>query len=98
MELVGTYGKEEKEMVSEVDLVVMEVEKEDKVLVGTMVLVERMVMVLVETGVLVVKKVSEKEMGKEENHLPLTLEEVVNPDITPLRRILTLMVINMNRN
>jgi hypothetical protein len=65
MELVGTYGKEEKEMVSEVDLVVMEVEKEDKVLVGTMVLVERMVMVLVETGVLVVKKVSGKEMGKE---------------------------------
>ena len=52
-------------MVSEVDLVVMEVEKEDKVLVGTMVLVERMVMVLVETGVLVVKKVSGKEMGKE---------------------------------
>ena len=65
MELVGTYGKEEKEMVSEVDLVVMEVEKEDKVLVGTMVLVGRMVMVLVETGVLVVKKVSGKEMGKE---------------------------------
>ena len=65
MELVGTYGNDEKEMVSEVDLVVMEVEKEDKVLVGTMVLVERMVMVLVETGVLVVKKVSGKEMGKE---------------------------------
>ena len=57
MELVGTCGKEEKEMVSEVDLVVMEVEKEDRVLVGTM--------VLVETGVLVVKKVSGKEMGKE---------------------------------
>ena len=60
-----TASKEEKEMVSEVDLVVMEVEKEDKVLVGTMVLVERMVMVLMETGVLVVKKVSGKEMGKE---------------------------------
>lgn len=65
MELVGTYGKEGKEMVSEVDLVVMEVEKEDRVLVGTMVLVERMVMVLVETVVLVVEKVSGKEMGKE---------------------------------
>ena len=65
MELVGTCGKEEKGMVLEVDLVVMEVKKEDKVLVGTMVLVERMVMVLVETGVLVVKKVSGKEMGNE---------------------------------
>ena len=65
MELVGTCGKEEKEMVSEVDLVVMEVEKEDRVLVGTMVLVEIMVMVLVETVVLVVEKVSGKEMGKE---------------------------------
>ena len=65
MELVGTCGKEEKGMVSEVDLVVMEVEKEDRVLVGTMVLVERMVMVLVETVVLVVEKVSGKEMGKE---------------------------------
>ena len=64
MELVGTCGKDEKEIVTG-NLVVMEVEKEDRVLVGTMVLVERMVMVLVETGVLVVKKVSGKEMGKE---------------------------------
>jgi hypothetical protein len=61
MELVGICGKEEKEMVSGVS-VVMEVEKEDRVPVGTMVLVERMVSV---GTVVLVEKVLGKEMGKE---------------------------------
>ena len=83
MELIGTCGKEEKEMVSVASVVM---EKEDRLPVGTiMVLVERTVSVGM---VVLVGKVLGKEMEKE---VTIGILELIDPTTDLLENTLHLL-------